>query len=181
MKKLPLLFLALTLALMVTACGGGSSSPVAPSSSAPPVAPVPPTPSPATEWRVTQTFVSVAGPDNCWVREQRARLTGLVFPNLPMSITRADGSIRLESGFFQVNYRGTVSGDEFSATGAGPLEGGGRPCQDGTLFQQRPGVSDLSGRFSADDQRLSAAEVNSYVLTSGETVTYTWDWQATRR
>lgn len=179
MKKLPLLLLALTGALMCAACGGGSSSPVAPSSTATPT-PAPPTASPATEWRVTQSFASVTGPDNCWVRAQRTRLTGLVFPNLPMSIIRSDDSIRLESDFFQVNYAGTVSGDEFSASGAGPLEGGGTTC-DGTSHQQRPGVSKLSGSFSADGQRLTAAEVNSYVLTSGETVTYTWDWQATRR
>ena len=41
--------------------------------------------------------------------------------------------------------------------------------------------SDLYGRFSADDQTMTATEVNSYRLTSGEPVTYRWDWQATRR
>lgn len=165
----------LAVALILTACGGGSSSPTVPSP------PAPPTSSPKTEWRVTQRFVSVSGPDNCWVREQRARLTGLIFPDVPMSITRSDGSITLESEFFQVNYGGTVSGSEFSASGTGPLEGGGRPCQDGTSFMQMPGVSNLSGRFSADDQLLTAIEANSYRLTSGESVIYTWDWQATRR
>ncbi|MEO5739209.1 MAG: hypothetical protein ABIS29_01260 [Vicinamibacterales bacterium] len=44
-----------------------------------------------------------------------------------------------------------------------------------------PGASSLSGRFSADDRLLTATEVNSYRLTSGETVTYTWEWQATRQ
>ena len=43
------------------------------------------------------------------------------------------------------------------------------------------GVSDLSGRFSADDQLLTATDVNSYRLTSGEPVLYTWEWQARRR
>jgi hypothetical protein len=38
----------------------------------------------------------------------------------------------------------------------------------------------LSGSFSDSDQLLTAREVNSYLLTSGEAVTYTWDWQATR-
>jgi hypothetical protein len=98
-----------------------------------------------------------------------------------MAVTRSAGTIKLEGDFFQVNYAGTTSGSDFSATGAQPLEGGGRPCQDGTSFQQAPGVSSLSGRFSADNQQLTATEVNSYRLTSGEPVTYTWDWQATRR
>ena len=43
-----------------------------------------------------------------------------------------------------------------------------------------PGVSVLSGRFSADDQFMTANEVNSYPLTSGEVVTYTWEWQLRR-
>jgi hypothetical protein len=167
----------LTVALMLSACGGSASSPTLPSSTAPPSSV---SPSSVTNWKVTQRFVSVTGPDNCWVRYQRGWLTGAVFPDLPMSVNRSGGSITLESGFFQVNYRGTYSGTEFSASGVNPLDGGGTPCQDGTSFQQMPGTSNLSGRFSADDQSLSATEVNSYRLTTGEPVTYTWDWQASR-
>jgi hypothetical protein len=44
-----------------------------------------------------------------------------------------------------------------------------------------PGASVFSGRFSADDQLMTATEVNSYPLSSGELVTYTWEWQAKRR
>jgi len=43
-----------------------------------------------------------------------------------------------------------------------------------------PGVSVLSGQFSADDQLMTATEVNSYPLMSGEVVTYTWEWRAKR-
>ena len=168
---------ALSLALMLTGCGGGSSpsSPVAPST------PAPPTSSSVTNWNVTQRFVSVTGPDNCWVREQRQRLTGLVFPDLPMVVTRSNGAIRIDGSFFQVNYVGTFSGSDFTAVGVAPLEGGGRACQDGTSFTQMPGVSNLTGSFSADDQRATPTEVNTYRLTSGETVTYTWGWEASRR
>ena len=60
------------------------------------------------------------------------------------------------------------------------MDGAVSPCQDGTSFQQMPGVSVLSGRFSADDQLMTATEVNAYPLTSGEVVTYTWEWQAKR-
>jgi hypothetical protein len=48
-------------------------------------------------------------------------------------------------------------------------------------FQQRAGVSRVSGLFTADDQLLTATEVNSYLLNSGESVTYKWEWEATRR
>jgi hypothetical protein len=167
--------------LTVTACGGGQSSPTSSPTTPTPSSPTPgPTPGPTFDWIVTHRFESVTGPDNCWVREQRARLTGVAFSNLEMSVTRSDNSIRIQSPWFQ-DYVGTFSGNEFSASGEKPLEGGGRPCADGSLFTQLPGVSNLSGRFSADDQVMTATEVNSYQLTSGEPVTYRWDWQATRR
>jgi hypothetical protein len=173
----------LALVVILTACGGGPYSPTSssPMTGPPPVSSSSTTPpsSAVTNWKVTQSFASVTGPDNCWVREQRQRWTGAVFPDLEMTITRSAGAIKLESPWFQVNYAGTVSGIEFSASG-GPLEGGGTPCKDGTSFTQMPSVSNLSGRFSADDQQMTANEVNSYRLTSGETVTYTWAWQAKR-
>lgn len=169
--------LALALVPLLAGCGGGSSrSPTAAPTPVPSAAPAG-----AFGWRVTQRFVSVSGPDNCWVREQRARLTGSVFPDLPMEVIRSGASITLESTFFQVNYSGTTSGSEFTASGVRPLDGGGRPCADGTSFQQMPGASSLTGRFSADDQAMTATEVNSYRLTTGEAVVYTWDWQAARR
>ncbi len=158
----------LAVALTLAACGD-SSSPVAPT----------PTLNGATNWLVTQRFGSVTGPDNCWVREQRARWTPAVFPDLEMTVTRADTSITLKSDWFQVNYTGRARGDAFSATGDEALEGGGGRCADGTLFPQMPGVSRLSGRF-VGDQALTATEVNTYVLVSGGTVTYTWEWQARR-
>src|SRR4029078_1328533 len=102
----------------------------------------------------TQRFASVNGPDNCWVREQRQRLTGAVVPDLPMTVTRSAGAIRLDGSFFEVNYSGALNGSDFSASG-GPLSGGGKPCQDGTSFQQLAGVSNLSGRFSADDRSMT--------------------------
>jgi hypothetical protein len=182
--------LTLIVALALAACGGRPSSPTQPSStsSSPPPSVTSPTPatSPAqvgvTDWSVTQRFGSVTGPDNCWVRTQRERWSPAVFPDLPMKVTRADGSIKLDSAFFQVNYTGTFVGSEFSAKGTIPLEGSrGFSCPDGTVVQQLPGVSSLSGHFSADDRLLTATEVNSYPLVSGETVTYRWDWQATQK
>ena len=167
----------LAIALILTACGSSSSSspPTVPSPTVPPASPA------RTNWNVTQTFVSVTGPDNCWVREQRARLTGAIFGGLPMSVDRSNGTVALQSEFFQVNYAGTITGTEFSASGIEPLTAGGRACVEGTIFHQMPGVSNLSGRFASDDQSMTATEVNSYRLDSGEPVTYMWDWKATRR
>ena len=192
MRAVTCLVLLALLAAAESACGTDSSSPTltsSPTAPSPPPAPTPtPTPTPTppqpssstlSAWKVTQSFVSVTGPDNCWVREQRQRWTGAVFSNLEMTVTRSEGSIKLESVWFQVNYQGTFAGSAFSASG-GPLSGGGSPCQDGTLFQQMPGVSNLSGTFSADDREMTATESNAYVLTTGDAVTYTWSWQARR-
>jgi hypothetical protein len=163
--------LGLAIALTFAACGGSSS---------PTSATVTSLPTGTTNWVVTQRFISVNGPDNCWVREQRARWTGAVFPDLPMVVTRTGTSIAVTGDFFQVNYAGTVNGNQLSTTGVEPLEGGGGRCQDGTSFPQMAGISRVSGTFSVD-QTLNATELNTYPLTSGGTVTYTWDWRATRR
>jgi hypothetical protein len=39
----------------------------------------------------------------------------------------------------------------------------------------------VSGRFSGDGRALTAEDVMSLHLTSGETVTYRYDWSATRQ
>jgi hypothetical protein len=161
--------LVLAIALTFAACSRTSS----------PTSPTPATSTTATNWLVTQRFVAVSGPDNCWVREQRARWTGAVFPALPMAVTRTGSSIAIKGEFFQVNYAGTATGSEFSTNGVAPLDASPGRCQDGTAFPQMSGVSQLAGRFSGD-QLFTATEVNTYTLTSGGTVTYTWDWQATR-
>lgn len=177
----------LALAFVLAACGSSStptqpSPPPSPSPSPSPSPPPAPTAPGATAWLITQRFASVEGPDNCWVRFQRQRWTGAVFPGLDTTITRTDGSIRVESGWFQVNYAGTYGGSDFSAAGVAPLEGGGGQCPEGGgLFPQLPGTSNLTGRFADDDRSLTANEVNSYRLTTGELVTYTWAWTGTRQ
>jgi uncharacterized lipoprotein YajG len=90
----------LIFAVMLAGCGGGSS----PSSPAAPSTPAPlPSSDSVTSWSVTQRFVSVTGPDNCWVREQRQRLTGALFPDQPKTDTRSNVVIHLDGSFFQVN------------------------------------------------------------------------------
>ena len=168
-------------ALFFTACGGGSSSP----NPATPTTPTPtassPTSSPTTNWMVTHRFVSVTGADNCWVQRQRDSLTGVVFSDLEMTVTRSSGAITLASPWF-ATYTGTITGDEFTARQRDPLEGlpAGHDCS-GTRIIQHAGVSNLSGRFASDDQTMSGTELNVYPLNTGESVTYNWSWQATRR
>ena len=170
-------------ALFLTACGGGSSSPNPSTPTTPaPTAPSPTASSPTTtNWVVTHRFVSVTGADNCWVRRQRDSLTGVVFADLEMTVTRSSGAITLDSPWFVI-YTGTITGEEFTARQRDPLEGlpAGHDCS-GTRIIQHAGVSNLSGRFASDDQTMSGTESNVYPLNTGETVTYSWNWQATRR
>jgi hypothetical protein len=79
-------------------------------------------------------------------------------------------------------YSGTTTGEEFTARQRDPLEGlpAGFDCS-GTRIIQLPGVSNLSGRFASDGQTMSGTELNVYPLNTGETGTYQWNWQATRR
>jgi hypothetical protein len=175
-------YILLAATLFVTACGGGSSSPTPSIPTTPtPTAPSPTVSSPTTNWVVTHRFVSVTGADNCWVRRQRDSLTGVVFADLEMTVMRSSGAITLDSPWFVI-YTGTTTGEEFTARQRDPLEGsaGVVDCS-GTRIIQHPGVSNLSGRFASDDQTMSGTELNVYPLNTGETVTYQWNWQATRR
>jgi hypothetical protein len=108
-------------------------------------------------------------------------LTGVVFSDLEMTVTRSSGAIILDSPWFVI-YSGTTTGEEFTARQRDPLEGlpAGFDCS-GTRIIQLPGVSNLSGRFATDGQTMSGTELNVYPLNTGETVTYQWNWQATRR
>jgi len=137
----------------------------------------------ATSWNLTHRFVSVTGPDNCWVREQRERLTSTwaVVANQPMSVTRENAAIGIDAEFeigTPYTFVGTVNGAAVSATDDRPAGGGA--CRDGSQFEQRSGVANLAGRFTANDREFTGTVVNSYQLTSGGEVKYTWDWNATR-
>jgi hypothetical protein len=174
-----------TAALLFTACGGGYSSPMPSIPTTPtPTTPTPTTASPTvssptTNWMVTHRFVSVTGAENCLVQRQRANLTGVVFSDLDMTVTRSSGAITIQSRWFKT-YTGTTTGEEFTTRQSDPLEGVRSDCS-GTIIIQQAGVSNLSGRFASDDQTLSATESNVYPLNTGETITYNWNWQATRR
>ncbi len=156
-------YILLTATLFCTACGGGSSSPMPSAPTTPtPITPLPTVSSSTTHWTVTHRFVSVTGADNCMVRRQRASLTGVVFSDLEMTVTRSSGAITIDSPWFVI-YTGTTTGDEFTARQRDALEGGGTDCG-GTIIIQQAGVSNLSGRFASDDRTLSGTELNAYPL-----------------
>jgi len=96
-----------------------------------------------------------------------------------MTIERSGESVHLvasAAGDGDWGYQGTVVGDEFSATDAYPgyfLCGGAR-------FDYRA-EQHVSGRFSGDGHTLTAQEVDSYRLNSGETVVETVEWSATQQ
>jgi hypothetical protein len=171
------IFLLVTAVLTFTTCGGSSSS--SPSTPTGPTATNTQPASPTTNWIVSHRFMSVTGADNCWVRRQRDSLTGVVFTDMEMTVTRSGGSITIASPWFGA-YTGTIVGTDLTARQGPPLEGGRATDCSGTQIMQLPGVSHLSGRFAADDRTLAATESNVYPLNTGETVTYTWEWQARR-
>jgi hypothetical protein len=78
-------------------------------------------------------------------------------------------------------YVGTAVGKEFTAaraTGNGNLR---IFCSGGQTFDARSEPSQVSGRFSDDGRVLTATEVGSIRLMSGETFTFRSDWTGSRQ
>ena len=99
-----------------------------------------------------------------------------------MRVTHSGGAITLASGFFPGDYSGTVSGSDFTTRMGVPLEvDGARPCQDGTVFQQNPGVSHVSGRFFRGWTDIDGNRGEHLCPDVWRIVTYVWEWEATRQ
>jgi hypothetical protein len=97
-----------------------------------------------------------------------------------MTIRRSDESIDLAT--YDISdpaevyaYAGTVVADQLSATSA--IYPGATLCA-GVRFDYRADWR-VSGRFSGDGHALTAEEVDSYRLTSGETLVLRYEWSAT--
>jgi hypothetical protein len=170
----------LAAALIVAACSHDSRTPVAPSETQPTG-----TQSSETQsWRFTVQFVSVTGPVNCLVMERTAQLKGTVFSDVPTFIRRSGNSLTISSDLFAnfygfSNIAGTVTGSDFTATGA--LPSGQWTCQDGTVVRQQAGAARIAGTFSADGSQLTATAVHAYPLELGGEDDYTWTWVGTRQ
>jgi hypothetical protein len=78
-------------------------------------------------------------------------------------------------------YAGTSVGKGFTAVRATGNGDGRIFCSGGQAFGARSDPSQVSGRFSDDGRTLTATEVGSYHLASGETLTFQSDWTASRQ
>jgi hypothetical protein len=131
----------------------------------------------------TVKFVSVTSPVECLVTERTVELQKTAFSNEPTTIKRSGNSLTIISNlfgnFFGVSFAGTVTGSDFTATGA--LSGGDWSCQNGTVIRHQPGTARAVGSFSSDGHQLTATDVHTFPLPSGEKDDYTWTWAGTRQ
>ena len=164
------------LALISAACGSSASvSPAAPT----PAAPSAPAPLPLTEhWLLTVTLSSYAEPETCKEYETAERIGQST--TLSMSVGRSGTSIHVvvfdpEEPEYHADYTGTVVDDVVTAS----ITGSGRTTCNGQQLwfdtERR-----LSGRFSGDGV-LTAEEVQVTRQSSGQTLTYHYDWRAVRQ
>lgn len=149
--------------------GCNESSPTAP----PMPTPAPPVVSTSTAWSVTQTVTSVSGPDIC--------LLGLPVPGQSeqgeFELRKSGDSVSFIFPFdinsYFLSYTGTATGMTFTASFPGDRPGG--------LCVSYRATYTLSGRFSEDGSSLTATEVWTWTLDSGQAKTFTFEWSARRR
>ena len=181
------------LLISASACSGGNSTttspsptptaiPTAPTSSAAP-APVP-AQIPGERWNLTVVFRSVSGSPAACVSSY-SEYVRLSYDWL-MAIQRSGESMVLiydvgNVGEGLTQYAGTAVGKEFTAARATGNGNGRIFCSGGQTFDARSDSSQVSGRFSDDGRTLTATEVGSYRLASGETLTFRSDWTASRQ
>jgi hypothetical protein len=181
------------LLISASACSGGNRTttspspmptaiPTAPTSSAA-AAPVP-AQIPGERWNLTVVFRSVSGSPAACVSRYSEYLR-LSYDWL-MAIQRSGESMVLiydvgNVGEGLTQYTGTAVGKEFTAARATGNGNGRIFCSGGQTFDARSDSSQVSGRFSDDGRTLTATEVGSYHLTSGETLTFQFDWTASRQ
>jgi hypothetical protein len=174
----------LVVTLAVTACDGGYS--VSPTGPAPPVStdtrPDPPQVR-GDRWNLTTIQRAVTGPGSkiCWRNADGTRI------EWRMAVQRSGQSVSFlydvdNWPLDHVELKGMIEGEQFTASadrigddGSEPWTGG-FPCggtQVKFLFE-----AEVSGQFSASGQALTATEVMTYRLTSGEVVSITHNWVA---
>jgi hypothetical protein len=150
----------------VLLAGCNDSSPTAPRLN--------PTPPPAERniWNLTVEVIGATGPDICFHRP--IAFVGTVF-HTTFTLLRNGNSVTFvpPDPIDSDTYTGTVNGANFTATSPSG-RGGNEMCGYGSQ-----GFS-LSGSFSEDGNQLIATEVWLLTLGSGEAVTSTFRWSASR-
>jgi hypothetical protein len=168
--------LALALAPAVIGCNGQQPSPLtAPSVIA--ESPRPPAPAIAEgeRWNLTTRLTSVTG-RRC---EEAVEELGETLDWL-MVVARAGDSVTLHLYLYgdpsdHLPFTGTIRGNELSAVA--PNQGGFTRC-DGTPLGFTSQAR-ISGRFSVDGRVLTGEHTTATHLASGETITTSYEWNAT--
>ena len=173
---LPRLLLSMVV-VMAMACGDRPSAPNPPSLI--PSAPSPvPEPAPAGEpWNLTITLRDFTGPDDCSIYADYVGDSD----DWSMTVGRSGESIRLDISLLDdpsvhIAYEGTVVAGVLTGVARDSVHG--RVCRGSreTLGAERH----LSGLFSEDGHALAVQEVVSSHLSSGETLVFHSDWNATQ-
>ena len=166
--------LVLLLVQGVAGCDSHSAGPPTAPSTPPPVNP-PPIPGAVAEerWTLTSTYIGHSGPIACI-----PPFDGI--PRNPFDsvllIQRSNDTIQLRTE--HDHYVGIVVGNEFSATESYD-SGETWQCGEARIHFRTEGR--VSGRFSDDGRALTAEDVASFRLDSGETINRRWSWSATRQ
>ncbi len=129
-----------------------------------------PTPSGGNSWNLTVQVIAATGPGICLYRPS----VGEVF-HTTFELRRSGNSVSFlfEDESAWESYTATVNGANFTAT-TPTVESGSGMC---VHYRQ---MSSLSGSFSEDGNHLTATEVSLLTLDSGEVVTTTLRWSASR-
>ena len=171
--------LGLMLVPVLTGCDSHSSAvPTAPTSTPSPAATAP---APATvageRWNLTATLRSIIGSDACV--SDAARLTiGQPFSWL-ITIQRSGESIHLSVA--EADDPSDRLGEYDGTVVDGVLTAAIESITGHTLCGHVRAESYVSGRFSGDGRVLTAENVNSLQLSSGETLLAYYDWSASRQ
>jgi hypothetical protein len=148
--------------------GCNDSSPTAPKLVTNPT----PTPAPAgrNPWKLTDQVIAATGPGTCLYRPS----VGMSF-STTFELVKSGNSVRfaMEDPFDWESYTATVNGTNFTATNPA-IDSGSGMC---VHYRQ---TTSLSGSFSEDGNQLTATEIWSLTLDSGEVVMTTFRWTASR-
>jgi hypothetical protein len=183
--RMPLAIAFLALTPILAGCGSRLPLPPTAPTAAASTAPTAPQPSPGTvatvsgeRWNLTTTVTSATGPDVC----AAALLANLGKSHEWLMVLQlSPGAIRLfvsdaSTPTDRWQYDGTTLADQFSA--ALPGSSGYWLC--GSARFDYRSEDHILGRFSQDGRALTGEEVDSYQLTTGETLSLHYEWNAIR-
>ena len=167
---------------IVAGCGSGVAvvrSPTSPAPTARVASPAVPSPVlPSQPWSLTRTLKSVAGPERCSDFVGTASANAGRPADLTMIVQRPGESLRIIIGDPRdaTQYDGEVASDTFIVKSPPFL--GYLICKGVEVHYSEE--ESITGRFAVDGFSLEGDEVDTYKLTSDETVTYQYAWHAVR-